>query len=60
MIYITGSNSDLGKALIKELTKLNLAFSGINRNLDNLSIKNVDYFIHIASATPFNSSNIKF
>ena len=59
MIYITGTNSDLGKLLIKELTKLNLAFTCINRNLDNLSLKNDDYFIHIAAATPFNSPDIK-
>ena len=38
MIYITGTNSDLGKSLIKELTKLNLEFSCIKRNFGNLYI----------------------
>lgn len=60
MIYVTGTNSELGKLLIKELTKLNLTFSGINRNLNNLSPMNDDYFIHIAAATPFNSPHIKY
>ncbi len=59
MIYITGTNSDLGKSLIKELTKLNLEFSCIKRNFGNLYINNDDFFIHIAAATPFNSHNIK-
>ena len=51
MIYITGSNSQLGQVIIKELDKIKIDFVKVKRNLENLNLTKTDILIHLSSST---------
>ena len=57
MIFCTGSESEVGKKLLKSFKYFELPYKKINRNLDGLELSNNDFLIHLSSATPYNSSN---
>ena len=57
MIYCTGSESSIGKMLLKKFKFFQLPYKKVNRNLDGLELTNDDFLIHLSSATPSNSIN---